>query len=63
MRVIEGGELSGAAVKVDETGAERRQETKAVINCNETKWTISFIIHVADCWNIDGNEGKIDYIR
>lgn len=37
MRVVEGGELSGAAVQVDETRTEGRQETKTVVNCNDKK--------------------------
>lgn len=30
--IVEGGEFSGAAVQVDETRAESRQEAEAVIN-------------------------------
>lgn len=37
MGIVEGGELSGAAIQVDETWAKSWQETKAVINCNDTK--------------------------
>ena len=37
VRVVEGGELSGAAVQVHETRAERRQETETVVDCRDTK--------------------------
>lgn len=37
MGIVEGGELPGAAVQVDETWAESWQETEIVINCNDTK--------------------------
>lgn len=36
VRIVEGGELPGAAVHVDETRAERWQETQSVIHCNDT---------------------------
>lgn len=37
MGVVEGSEISGAAIQVDETWAKSWQEAKAVINCNDTK--------------------------
>lgn len=49
MWIIEGGELSGAAVQVDKTWAERRQETEAVINCNDTKQLSDFILSWVEC--------------
>lgn len=45
MWIVEGGELSGAAVQVDKTWAERWQETETVINCNDTKWPSDFILN------------------
>lgn len=36
VRVGEGRELSGAAVQIHETRTKRRQETKAVVDCNDT---------------------------
>lgn len=38
--VVEGGELSGAAVQVDEARTERRQETEAVVDCENTTRTV-----------------------
>lgn len=49
MGVIEGSELPGAAVQVDETRTKRRQETKTVINCKDTKWTVSSTINTEEC--------------
>lgn len=49
MRIVEGGELSRAAVQVDETWAKRWQETEAVINCNDTKRLSDFILNWVEC--------------
>lgn len=51
MWVIESSELSGAAIQVDKTWPKCWQETKAVINCNDTKWTNIVIINNAECWS------------
>lgn len=42
MGIVEGSELSGAAIQVDKTWAKSWQETKAVINCNDTKAHFDF---------------------
>lgn len=42
VRIIEGRELSGAAVQVDKTRTKRWQETETVIHCNDTKWPPGF---------------------
>lgn len=42
MRIIEGRELSGAAVQVDKTRTKCWQETETVIHCNDTKWPPGF---------------------
>lgn len=39
MWIVEGGELSGAAVQVDKTWTKRWKEPETVINCNDTKWS------------------------
>lgn len=44
MWIVEGGELSGAAIQVDKTWTECWQETKAVINCSDTKLSSDFIV-------------------
>lgn len=45
MGIVEGSELSGAAVQVDETWAKSWQETKAVINCNGTEPHLDFTLN------------------
>lgn len=60
VRIVEGGELSGAAVQVDKTRAERWQETKTVIHCNDTKWPMDFIINRAEHGMIKMKKGLID---
>lgn len=57
MRIVEGGELSGAAVQVDKTWTERWQETEAVINCNDT---IDFIINRDECGAMTMRKRLID---
>lgn len=59
--IVEGAELSGAAIQVHKTGTERWQETKTVVNCNDTKRPIDLIINRADSGNHE-NEEKTDWL-
>lgn len=53
MGVVEGSELSGAAIQVDETWAKSGQETKAVIDCNDTEPHLDFTRKKTFCGKSD----------
>ncbi len=57
--IVEGGELSQAAVQVDKARAKCWQETKIVVNCNDT--TDSFKRGLERLM-IKKNEEKIDWL-
>lgn len=65
MGVVEGSELSGAAIQVDETRAKSWQETEAVINCNDTNshsdFTLNCFLEKHTLRNCVPSVGKITF--